>query len=83
MKNFFIPLLSVLLIVLAGCRSRPDGVDYDQWKEALVSLDALGLGPPEGHVRHELVGYLGSRAGQATHAEQVAAHGGGGRVDVE
>ena len=35
MKKFFIPLLSVLLLVLAGCRSRPDGVDYDQWKEAL------------------------------------------------
>ena len=40
MKNFFIPLLSVLLIVLAGCRSRPDGVDYDQWKEALETRRA-------------------------------------------
>ena len=35
MKKFFISLLSILLLVLAGCRSRPDGVDYDQWKEAL------------------------------------------------
>ena len=40
MKNFFIPLLSVLLIVLAGCRSRPDGVAYDQWKEALETRRA-------------------------------------------
>ncbi len=40
MKNFFIPLLSVLLIMLAGCRSRPDGVDYDQWKEALETRRA-------------------------------------------
>ncbi|MBC8243365.1 MAG: PQQ-dependent sugar dehydrogenase [Verrucomicrobia bacterium] len=29
-----------LLALLAGCRSRPSGVDYDQWKEALETRRA-------------------------------------------
>ena len=29
-----------LLALLTGCRSRPSGVDYDQWKEALETRHA-------------------------------------------
>ncbi|MEC8972949.1 MAG: hypothetical protein VX509_03460, partial [Verrucomicrobiota bacterium] len=33
-------IIVALLALLAGCRSRPSGVDYDQWKEALETRRA-------------------------------------------
>ena len=35
MKAYLFLVAAILLVVLAGCRSLPEGVDYDQWKEAL------------------------------------------------
>ena len=36
-----IPLL--LTVLLVGCRSRPGGVDYNQWKEALKTRRATAV----------------------------------------
>lgn len=40
MKAYLVLVAAVLLVALAGCRSRPEGVDYDQWKEALETRRA-------------------------------------------
>jgi putative heme-binding domain-containing protein len=39
-RPFVVIIPSLLLALLAGCRSRPSGVDYDQWKEALKTRRA-------------------------------------------
>ena len=40
MRPFVVIIPALLLALLAGCRSRPSGVDYDQWKEALKTRRA-------------------------------------------
>ena len=35
MRSLVVIFSAVLLVLAAGCRSRPSGVDYDQWKEAI------------------------------------------------
>ena len=49
--RFYLYLLTfVSLLLLIGCRVRPDGVDYDQWKEALKTRRATSarhvIAPP-------------------------------------
>ena len=50
MRLYIYIIFSVLLVLLIGCRSRPEGVDYDQWKEALKAPRATSarnvLAPP-------------------------------------
>ena len=41
MRLLFSIMLAMLLALLSGCRSRPDGVDYNQWKEALKTVRRL------------------------------------------
>ena len=39
--RFYLYLVTAFsLLVLVGCRLRPEGVDYDQWKEALKTRRA-------------------------------------------
>ena len=40
MRFLFSIMLAMLLALLSGCRSRPDEVDYNQWKEALKTRSA-------------------------------------------
>ncbi len=40
MRLFLSITAAALLALLAGCRSRPSGVNYDQWKEALETRQA-------------------------------------------
>lgn len=49
--RFYLYLLTFFsLLLLVGCRLRPDGVDYDQWKEALKTRRATSarhvIAPP-------------------------------------
>ena len=50
MRFYIYIIISILLVFLIGCRSRPEGVDYDQWKEALKAPRATSarnvLAPP-------------------------------------
>jgi putative heme-binding domain-containing protein len=34
-RSLVVIIPALLLVLAAGCRSRPSGVDYDQWKEAI------------------------------------------------
>ena len=40
MRSLVVIIPALLLALLAGCRSRPSGVDYNQWKEAIETRRA-------------------------------------------
>ncbi|MEO1863535.1 MAG: hypothetical protein ABGY13_10675, partial [Verrucomicrobiia bacterium] len=40
MRSLVVIVPALLLVLAAGCRSRPNGVDYDQWKEAIETRRA-------------------------------------------
>ena len=40
MRSLVVIIPALLLVLAAGCRSRPNGVDYDQWKEAIETRRA-------------------------------------------
>ena len=43
MRSLVVIFSAVLLVLAAGCRSRPSSVDYDQWKEALEPRRATAV----------------------------------------
>ncbi len=40
MRSLVVIIPALLLVLAAGCRSRPSGVDYNQWKEAIETRRA-------------------------------------------
>ena len=40
MRSLVVIVLALLLVLAVGCRSRPSGVDYNQWKEAIETRRA-------------------------------------------